>query len=517
MVVTARPRAASRTFMLARVLGAITALALTPWVLGQSLRADIERAVSAAKLGSSKVGVSVIDTKSGEVLAAVNADDPLMPASNMKILTTGAALFTLGPDFVFRTRFQAQGRTLIVTGDGDPAFGDPEILQHAQPKLTVEDLLSTLAGAVKRAGMDRLDEVIVDDRVFDRERVHPSWPTEQLSRWYCAEVAGVNFHANVLAAFPRPSESGAGRPPTLTTQPSVPWLEIDTSRARTVREGNNTAWLSRAARENRFQLIGNVRAAAETPIETTLFDPPQFFGELLAYNLMRGGIDLGGDEPSQGDSDRPARWRARVRLVQPDEKLNPERTLAVVTTPLADVLRRCNSDSHNMYAEALFKRVSHQVTGEPGSWITGASVMRMLLSEKLGPEFAAETEIGDGSGMSRLNKVAPQTFTRWMRAVVSDPKLAEPYVQSFPRPGEGTLEKRFRGRKIQHEIRGKSGYISGVRCLSGFVIDRTSERIIAFSVMVNYDPRFGQFDSAALKLHEDVCQAIDTWLGRSER
>ncbi|MCC6676347.1 MAG: D-alanyl-D-alanine carboxypeptidase/D-alanyl-D-alanine-endopeptidase [Phycisphaerales bacterium] len=494
----ARARRTGRPFFL---IAALAATLLPPTLAtGQELSGEVERLVSTAKLGKAKAGISVLDLDTGEMLASYRGGEAMVPASNMKLLTSGAALLTLGPDFIFRTQVDLRGDRLILVGSGDPALADPEVLGKMQPAMTVDGMLKVLAEAVRKQTSAPISEVIVDDRVFDRELVHPTWPTDQLNRWYCAEVNGLNFHTNVLYVFPRPSPDGPGRPATYSYQPEAPWLEIAV-KARTVADGKNTAWLSREDEANRFTMYGEVRFPSQVPVQVTLHNSGQFFGQVLADRLARAGLDVG-----QGRSATSA-----VRLVAADERFDDARTLAVVTTSLTDILRRCNVDSHNLYAESLFKRVAREVTGESGSWNSGASVTRMLLSQKLGPEFAAGTNVVDGSGMSKFNTVAPSTFTRWLGMLAKDRSVGDPFINSLAAPGEGTLQSRFSGIKLANQVRAKSGAINNVRCLSGYVINPTTGHKVAFSVMVN---DIEGESRPAMKLAEDVVQLVDRWLSR---
>lgn len=491
---SARPRP------LAAVLTGLVTVLAPAAASAQELAGEIDRLVAAAKLGKAKAGVSVIDLQTGEVLAAHRAGEPMVPASNMKLLTSGAALLTLGADFMFRTEIDLSGDRLILLGSGDPALADPELLGRMQPAMTVDGLLEVLAAAVKKHTAGPLREVIVDDRVFDRELVHPTWPADQLNRWYCAEVNGLNFHTNVLYVFPSPSTDGPGRPARYSYQPEAPWVEIAV-KARTVAAGKNTAWLAREDGSNRFTMYGEVRFPSQVPVQVTLHDSGVFFGQVLADRLARAGVEVGQARAAS----------AAVRLVESDERFDDTRTLAVVTTSLSDVLRRCNVDSHNLYAESLFKRVAREVTGEPGSWSSGASVIRMLLSQKLGPDFAAGTDVVDGSGMSKYNSVAPATFTRWLAMLAKDRSVGDAFINSLPSPGDGTLQSRFSGMKLANQVRAKSGAINNVRCLSGYVIHPTTGHKVAFSVLVN---DIEGESRPAMKLAEDVAAAADRWLTR---
>ncbi|MBL8886094.1 MAG: D-alanyl-D-alanine carboxypeptidase, partial [Phycisphaerales bacterium] len=261
--------------------------------------------------------------------------------------------------------------------------------------------------------------------------------------------------------------------------------------------------------ENRFQLMGDVRFAVTQPVRVTLTQNPAFFGQLLADKLERSGVAItGASAPAPGGGGAAQ----TVRVADPGEALAGDRTIAVVTTPLSDVARRCNVESYNLYAEAMIKRIGHDVTGQPGSWENGASVIRMLLSEKIGPDSAKSTIIRDGSGMSKDNRVSPATMTRWLAALANDSSVAPTFIHSLPKPGEGTLERRFKSNRPKNELRAKSGYIRNVRCLSGYVIDDKG-RAIAFSILANDVPA-GEEDSAALQLHEQVVSLIDGYLNK---
>jgi D-alanyl-D-alanine carboxypeptidase/D-alanyl-D-alanine-endopeptidase (penicillin-binding protein 4) len=475
----------------------------------QPLNDDVDRLIEGVKLGKDvRIGVSIIDARSGQVLAERRASEAFTPASNMKLLTTGAALLTLGPDHQFRTEVVLDGDRVILRGTGDPALADPELLNQLRPRRTVGDVLEAMAAGVKRAGVSVVSEVVVDDRVFDREFTHPSWLPDHLNQTYGAQVAGVNFHANVLTLFITPSRDGAGAPPGIRRQPDAFWIDVDTSKARTVREGGNQAFVVRLGGANRFQLSGQVRS--DQSVSHPILNAPSFAGELLADRLVREGIGVAGVAPG------PRRSAPRgVRLADAGESLGGGRVTAVITTPIADVLKRCNADSENLYAEALLKRTAHAVTREPGSWTSGAAVMRMLISERLGPAAAAGATISDGSGLSRDNSVSPTTLTRWMNALARDEKVGPVFIESLARPGEGTMRTRFDEYKLRGTVEAKSGFIRGVRCLAGFVTNKDTGRRVAFAVMVNgLEP---DQHRAAVRLQNDIVALLDRTIAPSSR
>lgn len=486
---------ASAMGLLGLVLAAIPAIARDP-------QNEVERLITQSPVAKATIGVSVVDLRTGQRLVAINDDLALIPASNMKLLTTGAALSVLGPDFVFRTELIQAGSTVVLVGSGDPSLGDPRMLELSSSPIGVEDMLDALASSVAKAGMTRVDEIIVDDRIFERRWVHPGWPADQLDRHYAAAVAGVNFHLNVLDFYPAPGP-GAGTRASFELEPRAPWIAREVQvRALTSTTGRHTPWVRRDATRNAFTLLGEVKHAAQTPIRIAVHDAPLFAGQLLASRIVRyAGVGPAGSGPTNA-----------VRLAAPDEQIRRDRVLAVVTTPLVDIVARCNRDSVNLYAEALLKRIGHEVTGEPGSWGNGGAVLRMVLADRLGPNAATSTVISDGSGLSRANRVRPATMTRWLGNMRQDPAIGDLFVGSLATTGQGTLRKRFPGTTLKNTLRAKSGTINGVRCLSGYLIHPTTGRTLVFSILINDLPLSGGAGPQALRLHESIVATLDIWL-----
>jgi D-alanyl-D-alanine carboxypeptidase/D-alanyl-D-alanine-endopeptidase (penicillin-binding protein 4) len=450
---------------------------------GQSIQAQVESLVKSASMGDARVSIHFVDLPTGKDLVSIAPAQPLAPASNMKLLTTAAALSFLGPDFKFTTQLRVDGGTLIVQADGDPCLGDPVLLQAS--RLDIDQMVGRWVEAVTRSGVKNFDALVIDDRMFDRQWVHPAWPENQLHLRYCAPVSALNFHGNCLDVFAQPAQPGA--PPSIILQPGRAPVVLDNL---AVTGSNKDFWLSRQPGANRILLRGQVGRAIASSV--TIHDPPMFFAGTLQRRLKAAGIDV-----------------KDIRAASVDETLGAGRLLAEDSTPLARILVRCNRDSHNLAAEALLKRIGYQVTGQAGSWANGRAALRLFLHQVLGAE-STTVVVDDGSGLSKANRVSARAFTQVLAYMNSRPNFAALYRDSLAAPGEeGTLENRFASAKLSSRLRAKSGYISGVVCLSGYLL--RDDRTIAFSMLVN---DYHKSTTVPKQLMEKIVAAVDKHLER---
>ena len=470
---------------------------LSSTCLAAPLDLTLDRIEGNASLGNGKAAIHIIDLDTGRELGEFQSNELMIPASNMKLLSSGAALLILGQDFEFRTTFdiheQDNRTTLIIRGSGDPALGDPAIFQDEHQVLTHEALFDAVAKALKDRDIETIDEIVVDDRVFDRTWAHPDWPADQLNRWYCAEIGGLNFQANVIKMFPIPGSLGGT--PLLEMEPNLPWIDVQI-KAKTISKGRNSAWVARPTPANKFTLFGNVRGKTEIPV--SIHEPSRFAGGVFAFALSQRGLKI----HTTGYLDDA------VRLADPADEWDST-PIAVVTTPIADILKRTNTDSYNLYAEALIKRIGHEITGDPGSWENGASVVRLLLSQHVNATAAQSTIIADGSGMSRQNRLTTKTITKWL-AVLAKQDSWDTFQASLATPGTGTLKRRFVDTNLKSTLYAKSGYLNGVYALSG-VLHHPNGRRAAFSIILN-SIKPGAGTRAAKPFIKEVVLEIDLWL-----
>ena len=445
----------------------LTLLAFPSSLFGD-LQGEIEQIVRSASLNQGTAGICLIDTATGEMLASVKGERTMIPASNQKLLTTGTALHVLGPAFAFNTQLQVSGNNLIVIGDGDPTFGDPELLGidnwQSENEILKREFKPWIQ-AVRSTGLKEIDTIYIDDRVFDQNFVHPSWPADQINNWYCAQVAGINYHLNVVHFFPSPNQSGRANLGNIA--PQMNWLNIgNKTTSKTGEREKSSFWVARTPNSNNMTARGNVKSAHLVPVRIAFHDPPIVFGEALASQLRSQGVSVGNVE--------------RV----PKHANLQGKTIYSRKVPLHYALQRSNRDSHNMYAESLLKRIAAASSIQAGSFDVGATIVEKAVAQRIG-ETLRELNAADGSGMSRMNQVSPTILAKWLASFNVMEPTGRSLLLSLATPGNGTLKDRFNKIDLSGAtIHAKSGYLRGVCSLSGYIVFPRRAPIV-FSIIVN--------------------------------
>jgi len=145
------------------------------------------------------------EAESGRTIYAHQSHTPLIPASNIKIITTAAAVDQLGGDFVYETLIGLLGENLAVIGSGDPLTGDAVLAEEKSQD--IYHIFQQVLSALQRREINELSgDLLIDNFIFDDERFHPSWSASEANRWYAAQVSAVNFNDNCVDFILKPSQ-----------------------------------------------------------------------------------------------------------------------------------------------------------------------------------------------------------------------------------------------------------------------------------------------------------------------
>ena len=426
---------------------------------------EVRRRLSAllAKLpAETHAGLVVEDVTDGTRWFAHEPRRPLKPASVLKLFVTAAALERLGPDFRYETRVYARDGELWVIGCGDPGLGDERLA--ARRGQAVTSVFDEWAAALKARGICSLETIVLDDGVFDRVRRHSDWPAEQAHTWYQAPVGGLNFNDNCLDARVGLRNGVVD----LVLQPPLPTGFIRNELA--VGKQHRPS-VTRGLNSDVFVFRGTVARTADLR-PTSVGRPSVFFGHALKLALESRGTAVTGQV---------------VRRTIPSAVLADATPLATHSTPLPDVLWRCNAFSQNLFGECLLKSLaayepSGGRSGRPGSWEDGVRVLHVTLSD-LGLTLEGAV-FRDGSGLSHENRVTAEQVVQVL-SIMWRHRHSGMFRESLSVAGrEGTLRRRLDEPLLRERIRGKTGTIRGVRALAGYAT-RLDGTTLSFALLVN--------------------------------
>jgi D-alanyl-D-alanine carboxypeptidase/D-alanyl-D-alanine-endopeptidase (penicillin-binding protein 4) len=470
-----------------RLLAASFILWVHPAAAQVPLRQAIDDLIRQSPASEATLAVRVICLPAGQVIYSVNADEPMIPASNMKLLTTAAAAALLGEDFQFRTLLARRGEDLVIIGGGDPATGDPRLALEEGVPITA--MFHRWADRLAEAGWtDIAGDLVFDDSIFDGQWRHESWPPDEADRWYAAPVGGLNFNDSCLTIAMQPSRPG--EPIEFECSPRQTTVQVSN---RCTTGGKGSAVVRRAPDSDEIVLNGRLRKPLT--VDVAIRDPGLFFAGACRTAMAARGVRIRGDT-------------RRDQVRQTDGSLPPDlQVVAEHATPMSAILERCNKDSQNLFAECLLKTlgcVHARRTGSAdaiGSWPAGQqAVLKFLQDAGLPTEGVV---IDDGCGLSRQNRVPARLMTELLRYVHAQP-FGELFVQSLSVSGrDGTLAKRLDG-SYEGQLLGKSGYVRGVRTLSGYVVTRQGHWL-AVSILVN---EFTGSSTPFTRLQDDICKLL---------
>lgn len=443
----------------------------------QNLDEKIQQALAAPAAQRAVWGIHVVDLASGKPVFALNAGQPMTPASNTKLLTSVLAIARLGPDHRFETRVltanppDSTGKTtgdLRIVGGGDPMLSGRTIpyrkgLNDGDPLKA----LGELADQVVAAGVHEIDgDILGDDTYWPWQPYPDGWTVDDAIWEYGAPVSALTINDNTLQLRIRPGRK-PGDPAVISLTPPVEYYTIFNT---LVTKAGAPREITVDRRPNtRVLLIGGTAApnggAASQLI--AIDDPAAFAAQAFAELLRARGVTIRGQARAiHREYGQPYQAPAGVELAKR------------VSPPLIEILKVLNKVSQNLEAEMTLREVGLVRKGEGTADAAQKEMSEFLAGLGLDKE---DTALVDGSGLSRRTLASPQTFTAVLRYMYNS-EWRGPFRELLPVAAEdGTLSKRFRGFRAVSGIRAKTGSLSHVAALSGY-----AGQGFAFSIIANH-------------------------------
>lgn len=431
---------------------------------------QVEEILSRPALSDASIGIEVRELESGKQIYKHDEDLALTPASNQKLLTSTVALSNLGSDFTFDTT--VFGTSEI--GEDGVLDGDVYIVGSGDPSLTSGRLSDLAEDLVAQTGLKKVTgEVYGDGTIFDEEFTGEDWSEGDMSFYYSAQVSGLNCDLNIVNITVAPGDA-AGDSPVIDVDgisaEEEQYVEIESTVKTVAEDGKDNAGFERRLGTNTIVLSGSIPLDSDpVTFKVTIHDPTAFTAHRFALALEKAGVEVSTAPTESGEVPESATELA-----------------SSTSGRLSSLLGLFLKPSDNMYGEALLKTIGRTATpDEPGSASTGARAVAAFLEGEDVDTTGVETV--DGSGLSPLNKLTAQFISDLLTR--NKKEFSEEdwqvYFDALPIGGvDGTIADRFVDSPVTGKVRAKTGSLTGVSSLSGYLEAGDGTEYV-FSILMN--------------------------------
>jgi serine-type D-Ala-D-Ala carboxypeptidase/endopeptidase (penicillin-binding protein 4) len=449
---------------------------IIPWLLGmvvgllamplgysaaapQSLRQQVAETFRALPAGP-HWALWVKDLTTGKRLYERRSKEFFTPASTLKLITAAAAVDVLTKNFRFKTRLGWRG-----TVKNGQLNGDLYLHMVGDPTLTTDDLQYLFRRLKKKGIRSITGHLIVDASHFQMVPYGPGWMWDELSYEYAAPMGSIVLNQNqfVLSVTPQAKQSR----PRIEVHGLEGVVRVKNDVTVTARHDKWCPLTVYSNDENRYRLGGClVRSTGKQVRVLGIRRPWPYFKKELKGVLadlsirVKRGIVLKNKVPK-------VTWR-----------------LSHDSKPLSDLVRRMLKKSDNLIADALFVELGRRESSRGGNWQGGALAIRHFLQKKVGIH-TKKIAIVDGSGVSRYNLIRPAQLAEVLLYIHTHKKLYRVIYPALPISGkDGTLQWRTRKTHAKGRVHAKTGTMTGVSALAGYVTRQDGHQL-AFSIMMN--------------------------------
>ncbi len=430
----------------------LTAISSSPYI---NIKAKIDSLIPDSLFPPAHIGIKIKSLRTRETLYEINARSLFNPASNQKIYTAATALSMLGEKFPVKTvaSIDTATNTIFLKGHGDGVFST--------------ESLDSLASLVHRAiPPARTWRVAGDVSYFDSEYWGYGWNWDDEPEAYQMFLTPLVLNGNTIRLRAKPGRR-PGDSLIVWTEPATEFITIENNGLTVKDEVSKPLKLSRKWRErlNVLTVEGEMRMSdSGASADLSVWQPERYTVQVFSELLRKRGV---------------------IVAATTIDTLSPQAfEIARFEHPLDSIVTYLNKVSDNLSAETVLKILASELKGNPGSAETGAYIVKEFLAEK-GLD-TLQLRVVDGSGLSRMNLVSPEATVQLLEEMYNS-RYFDAFYKSLPIAGiDGTIRGRMRRSAAQGNLRAKTGTLSAVTALSGYVQMADGEWL-AFSIkMMNY-------------------------------
>jgi D-alanyl-D-alanine carboxypeptidase/D-alanyl-D-alanine-endopeptidase (penicillin-binding protein 4) len=433
-------------------------LMLAPVRASETMAHSLDHLLDVPGLAGGVIGAEVARVSDGTILYTHDADKRLTPASNRKLFTGTAALELLGKNY--------QIRTAVLAASGPDAdgvlHGDVCLRGGGDGLISIADL-DDLAVQVARTGVRHVTGgVCGDGTLFTDGPYGEGWEWDDLSAYYAPQISALEVHEGFVTVHVT-AGAHAGDAPIVTEDPDVNYLPVADEAKTMAGTAPANLDISRPYDQNIAVVQGTLSPGETVAGDVSVVDPARFAAIAFRQALIQHGITV----------DNSA-WSGPM----------PQATITLgvhLSVPMSQYLAKMDKPSDNLLAECLV-RVLGAAKGTGGTYDAGLAAS-IPFYQRLGLKTDTLT-LADGSGLSRKNLVTARAVTQLLVAMHGQPDWRA-FYDSLPIGGvDGTLRSRMRGTAAAGNVHAKTGSLTGVRALSGYVTGHDGT-LYAFSILLN--------------------------------
>lgn len=432
----------------------------SPYLYGRSqLASELDRIIAGRPNSNDQYTVLVKSMRQGEVLYSRNIYMPLVPASTLKIFTAAAALTFLGSNYRFSTQLLTDAKEI----KNGVLQGNLYIVLSGDPTLTYNDLVNLMLLLNRYQITAIAGNIYLDNTAYDQKFYGPGWDGKDKFYCYAAPISASIINHNCLALQLAPGKF-KGAQTTVITSPKYFYPTITNSVTTQNKKSKNCSLHLNNEENSRISLNGCMPQGRFAGFSYVVTNIPDYNRALFKNIISKMGIAVAGKITF-------ASAPANLSLIGQH-----------ASQPLNQLVTALLKKSDNIIAGALFKKIGQLYTRMPGSWENGSFAVRQILNKYAGLNTSG-LRILDGSGLSTYNFASAHQMMQVLDYSFHHQQTSYDFVSALPIAGvDGTLKNRMQN--IARKVRAKTGTISGVASLAGYVISGSKEPL-AFVIIFN--------------------------------
>ncbi len=423
-----------------KIISLLLAMAFT---VSAASAESLHKTLSSLGVNKSAVAIYIKDVNSGNVIFSMNEKAPMLPASTLKIITSSAAVDTLGADYKYKTQlYKSTNNDLYLKLSGDPLLESldlDKLIESANSKSIVPKTF------------------YVDDSVFDKTEWGEGWQWDDSLNPLMPKFSSYNINKNLLKVEVTPTSQGAS--PKLTVKPFYPLTFMNLVTTDTTVPTSVSIDSDSTIAPNMLNLSGTVSKLTNVivPVPNTRMN----FILRLENSINSKKMEYFGAIKNAKLPDK------NVYLV--DE----------IEHPIEDMIPLILKNSNNFVAETLFKSAGAVWANAQGS-IRNSLGMLSAYFDKNGLN-SDDIKIVDGSGVSKNNIMTAEFMGEFLE-YKSKTEDFDTFKELLPTAGEGTLKNRML--YFKDNLRAKTGTLADTSAIAGYITSRKG-RLYAFDIMIN--------------------------------